>query len=154
MNRDLQKDVDRIAEAIVQLVERADGPVLLAQLEDEIPGFATSQKSSWDYLVNIGAPDKVTLWDGMTEAGVKALGKVLDGRVAVQFVDPLLYLTKGYDLGTCLPIALLPAKYANWKSPNWLMRASDKVYATVEGRPGHRRLTPAPATFITDQLAA
>jgi hypothetical protein len=155
MNRDLQKEIDRIADAIVQLVERTDGLVLLAQLDREIPGFAQNEPPWSSHVVTTSSPHlEEEIWTKMTEAGAKALGKVLDGRVAVQFVDPRLYLLQGYVYnGSVWPIALLPAKYANWKSPNWLIRASDKVYATVKGRPGHRRLMPVPATFATDQFA-
>jgi hypothetical protein len=40
-NKQIEKQANRIADAIVELVERTDGPVTLARIHREIPGFAT-----------------------------------------------------------------------------------------------------------------
>jgi hypothetical protein len=43
----IEKSANRIADAIVELVERTDGPVTLAQVEREIPGFAKKDPPAW-----------------------------------------------------------------------------------------------------------
>src|SRR5579863_735497 len=88
----LEKEAGRVGDAIVALVERTDGPVTLARLDREIPGFAQREGPVWEYAVHNGPPEKV-IWDGMTEAGCLALRKVISGRwVAVQLVDVLPYI--------------------------------------------------------------
>ena len=46
-NDTLEKQTNRIADAIVELVERIDGPVTLAQVEREVPGFAGHAPPFW-----------------------------------------------------------------------------------------------------------
>jgi hypothetical protein len=67
----VNKVPDRIADAIVDLVERTDGPVTLAQVEREIPGFAKEDPPAWSQML----VDGLFLWDGMTEAGCAALAR-------------------------------------------------------------------------------
>src|SRR5262249_41987456 len=86
----------RIANAIVDLVERTDGPVTFTQIEREVEGFATNEPSSWAYALGErpGQP-AVVVWNGMSEAGAAALCQVMLGRrVAVQIVTPDLYLDR------------------------------------------------------------
>src|SRR5436305_14574736 len=94
MNATVQLETlsNKIADAIVKLVNAADGPVTLLQVEREVPGFAkNSLPASYFALPRSGAEDFV--WGGMTEAGAAALRKVIySGRVALQFVTPLPYL--------------------------------------------------------------
>src|SRR5580704_6670940 len=88
----LEKEARRIADAIVTLVERTDGPVTLARLDREIPGFSQTDGPSWEYYVEHDAGETV-IWEGMTEAGHLALRKVISGRrVAIQPVNLLPYL--------------------------------------------------------------
>ncbi len=49
--RQLEKDTRRIADAIVELVERTDGPVTLVQVEREVPGFAKHDAPSWGHVL-------------------------------------------------------------------------------------------------------
>jgi hypothetical protein len=92
MRRDLERRATEIANAIVALVEATDGPVSLCQVEREIQGFAEEEPPWWDYHIRNDGRDTV-YWGRMTEAGSKALQKVIGGhRVAIQFVSPLHYL--------------------------------------------------------------
>jgi hypothetical protein len=67
-----EKETRRIADAIVELVERKDGPVTLAQVEREVAGFATHESSSWSY-VNEHAGKETVFWNGMSEAQPTAI---------------------------------------------------------------------------------
>src|SRR5436190_24353999 len=105
-NEQIEKHANHIADAIVELVERCDGPVTLARITREIPGFGTNEDPSWDYRIKHGGGVGI-IWDGMTEAGTKALSKVIRGRrVAVQLVSAILYLLEGYSIlnERCVPI--------------------------------------------------
>ncbi len=116
-NTQLEKQAKRIADAIVELVEGTDGPVTLAQVERDVAGFAKEAPPFWRYGFKTGR----FYWDGMTEAGEKALEQVMhERRVTVQFVSLLPYI-----LEDCLikdenwqPIVLLPARAANLDSPH------------------------------------
>jgi hypothetical protein len=46
-----EKQATRIADAIVDLVERNDGPVTLAQIEREVEGFAKEEPPTWEYFL-------------------------------------------------------------------------------------------------------
>jgi hypothetical protein len=52
MTKAKEKLAKRMAEAIVNFVERVGGPVTLAQIERKIPGFAErdDQASSWSFV--------------------------------------------------------------------------------------------------------
>src|SRR5262249_17925256 len=73
-NPTLKGTARRIAEAIVELVEDADGPVTLYRLDQEIPGFAKQDPPSWSHML---FGDEKFIWSGMTKAGHIALGYVL-----------------------------------------------------------------------------
>ena len=78
-----------MADAIVDLVGRTDGPVTLGEIDRKIPGFAANEPPSWNYYFELDDRE-VVIWDGMTKAGFLALRKVIRGRrVAVQFVNVL-----------------------------------------------------------------
>ena len=145
----IEKHANHIADAIVELVERCDGPVTLARITREIPGFGTNEDPSWDYHIKHEGGVGI-IWDGMTEAGTKALSKLIRGRrVAVQLVSAILYLLEGYSIldERCVPIVLLPARAANLETPAFLLRVARAQHewmmqATAEKRPGNRLLIP------------
>jgi hypothetical protein len=159
-NEQIENQANRIADAIVDLVERCDGPVTLAQINREIPGFASYERSAGEYFVEHDG-GKSVIWDGMTEAGMKALEKVIRGRrVAVQLVDARLYILEGYSIRDerWFPIVLLPARAANLETPAFpLMRASRErefiMRATAERRAGNRLLTPSSVGSTADYFS-
>ena len=148
-NEQIEKQANRIADAIVDLVERCDGPVTLAQINREVPGFGTNEDPSWDYHIKHEGGVGI-IWDGMTEVGTKALSKVIRGRrVAVQLVSANLYLLEGYSIlnERCVPIVLLPARAANLETPAFpLFRAAREHEwmrrVAAEKMPGNRLLIP------------
>ncbi len=153
----LEKEANGIAAAIAALVEHTDGPVTLAEIERVIPGFASTDGPNWAYVVNTRDGEKV-IWQGMTEAGQFALGKVMkERRVAVQYVNTMPYLLEGRLLKDehWLPVVLLPARAANLETPNWLVRASpslaDACITQVDKT--CRPLTPGPVRFTADQFS-
>jgi hypothetical protein len=156
-NEQIEKQANRIADAIVDLVERCDGPVTLAQINRDVPGFGTDEDPAWDYHIKHGGGVSI-IWDGMTEAGTKALRKVIRGRrVAVQLVDARLYILEGYSIlgERCVPIVLLPATTANLETPAFpLLRVARKhewmMAATAEKRTGNRPLTPSSVGSTAD----
>ena len=150
----MEKQASHIADAIVDLVERANGPVTLSEINRKIPGFAAKEPPSWQYFYEHDDGREVVFWVGMTEAGVEALRKVLRGhRVAIQFVKPVLYFVENcfLDDDRWFPIVLLPARAANVETPAYLERTSQKEQndfikrATAEGLAGYRLLTPGSA---------
>jgi hypothetical protein len=160
----IEKQANRIAEAIVKLVECTDGPVTLAQIHREIPGFGTKEPSSWEYVIERhDGKGEVVIWGGMTEAGLAALRKVMSGRrVAVQrLVNPLLYFIEGhcYESENWMPIVLLPARAANLDTRLWRMRGSQAFLdysiatAAAEGMDDVRLLTPSPVRCTADQFS-
>jgi hypothetical protein len=160
-DKHLKKLANDMADAIVELVERTDGPVTLARVDREVPGFAKKEPPSWCH-VSTTAEGEMLIWDGMTEAGAAALRKVMHERkVAIQFVNMLPYLAEGYLLENenWWPIVLLPAKAANLDSPNCLIRASQQyrdysiARAAAEGKTGHRPLTPRRVRATADQFS-
>jgi hypothetical protein len=157
----LQPTADAIANSIIELVERTDGPVTLARIGREIPGFATGEPPAWDYFVEEAGVEHV-IWGSMTEAGKTALRTVMtERRVAVQYVNLLPYLFDGCVLSreNWRPIVLLPRKAANLNTPHWLMRATPggQEYCTKraarEGRSDYQVLTPAALRFDADRFA-
>ena len=158
----LEKQANLIADAIVDLVERSDGPVTLARLDREIQGFAKKDPPSWAYVVEHDAGETL-VWDGMTEAGLAALRKVMSGRrVAVQHLINLApYLLEGRlpPDENWMPVVLLPVHAANLDTPKWLMRYSEKFLdlcmrlAAERGERGYRRLTPSAVRITADRFA-
>lgn len=151
-NRQLEKQAKRIADAIVELVERTDGPVTLAQVERDIAGFAKDEPPFYGYGFNTGR----FYWNGMTEAGEKGLEQVVrERRVAVQFVSLLPYLLEDCIIedDNWQPIVLLPARAANLNSPKFLVRGSQDCVAVALNTPGWQLLEPGPVSFTTDQFS-
>jgi hypothetical protein len=123
-NETLEQQVSRIADAIVELVERTNGPVTLAQVGREVAGFTKDDPPFWAHLIT-HASGETSFWYDMTEAGLAAFRQVMNGRrVAVQFVNMMPYLLEGYLIENekWQPIMLLPAKAANVESPKYLLR--------------------------------
>jgi hypothetical protein len=155
MQTTLEKETSRIAKAIVELVNRADGPVTFFQLEREIPGFAKKEPPGWSY--RLADTKQALVWGAMTEAGGAALREVLRGhRVAVQFVNPLPYLIEGDPLpadADWQPTVLLPAKAANVYSPKVLIRGSPLYVSTALQEPGFRPLKPGQVSGTADRFS-
>ena len=158
---DFNTAASTIANSIVELVERTDGPVTLACVAREIPGFAEDDPPTHEYFVNHGQQEML-IWDGMTEAGCAALRMVMAGRrVAVQYVNPLPYIVENCGSGNenWQPIVLLPKSAGNLDTRNWLMRASPgfqkyaMTRATKEGLTEYRPITPRPGSFMSDRFA-
>jgi hypothetical protein len=156
INDTLETQTNRIADAIVELVERTDGPVTLAQVDREVPGFAGHAPPFWNHVV-MHAGGETSFWYDMSEAGLAALLKVMRGRrVAIQFVNVLLYFVEDrlVDNENWQPIVLLPARAANMDTPNWLIRVPewcrDKI--AKEGRPGYRLREPGVVGAAADMF--
>lgn len=145
------KLTNNIVEAIVELVERAGGPVTLARLEREVPDFAQQDgRRDWSWVA--GDDDDHVIWDGMTKQGCEALRRVvLERRVALQSCPSAVYaLEKRWpDDPTWVPIVLVPAGMANLDTPGLLIRGSQRVLdmmtarAAAEGVSGFRVTGPA-----------
>jgi hypothetical protein len=159
----IENQAELLADAIVDLVERTDGPVTLARIDREIQGFAANEGAGQEYFIERESGETV-IWQGMTEAGLAALRKVMTGRrVAVQPLTNLLpYLLEG-GCPRCdkwMPVVLLPVRAANLDTPKWRMRYSERVLdhcireAARTGRQGYRRLTPSAVRATADRFAA
>jgi hypothetical protein len=152
-NETLEKEAGRIADAITELVNRIQGPVMLTQVDREVPGFAGHAPPYWDHLSR-GRRHERSFWYGMTEAGHTALLKVMnERRVAIQFVSPLLYLALENLLIEDMnwqPIVLLPARAANVESPNWSMRLPARVAKGVARQGRNRLLKPGVVRATAD----
>jgi len=159
----IEKQACLLADAIVELVERTDGPVTLIQIEREILGFASNQPPSWEYVIEQDGGETL-IWDGMTEAGEAALRKVMSGRmVAVQYLsNPILYFLEDRypQCENWMPVVLLPTRAANLETPKWLMRFSENFLdlcmrmAADAGKLGYRRLTPSVVRNTADRFSA
>jgi hypothetical protein len=153
---EVDKLASGIADSIVELVERNDGPVTLAQVNGQVPGFAKEEPRGWSLAVG-----EAFIWDGMTEAGCAALWQVTHGhRVAVQFVSPLPYILDGCIAinETWVPIVLLPARAANLETPNWIVRGSQEyrdrcIAMGAAKRKVCRLLKPSPVRCTADSFA-
>jgi hypothetical protein len=158
----LEKLTNKIANAIVKLVNDTDGPVSLLQVEREVPEFAMSSDPAWYFAFHRASGDDF-VWGGLTEAGEAALRKIVYGRkVAVQFVTPQPYLLEGaaryLDRADWLPIMLLPARAANISTPSLLARLSPQSLEDTLRRPSDRGtkfrlLTPGPLRFAADYFS-
>lgn len=152
MKNDLGKKANRIAGAIVELVERTDGPVTLCEVGRVVPGFAKREPPCWDCFSELAGVHHV-YWDGMTKAGTKALHEVMFGhRVAIQFVNELPYLLEGETIGDkdWCPIMLLPARAANLHTPKGLLRLPQFFLASASFKPSWRPLAPSPVSVTAD----
>ena len=159
MNHTLERRANKIANAIVELIDQ-DGPVTLAQINRDISGFAKKDDPSWSYHLD-SVVGRWLIWNGMTEAGYIALRSVLlNRRVAVQWVDARPYRIENYILpdANWHPMLLLPVKGANLDSPDRLLRVSPEYQqhwlklAAEEQIPGYRALAPVPLRFTTDHF--
>jgi hypothetical protein len=156
LNDRIARKVARIADAIVELIERTNGPVLLHQLDKNVPGFKASGPWGYNYFITDNGRE-IVYWEGMTEAGLEALRSVLTSRrVAVQFVSRLLYLVDGVevDADAWQPIALLPVRAANIGSRSWAVRASPaaRAWALTTAPSDFRLLTPQPVRSTADDF--
>lgn len=154
-NGQIEKQASRIADAIADLVERNNGPVTLAQIEREIPGFAKREPPAWEHFLERD-DGETFIWDGMTEVGLTALRKVMSGRrVAVQYVSPLPYILEDCFIADegWWPIVLLPARAANLDTPRWHVRCSQAYRDYCIAKPGHRPLTPTAVRYTADQFS-
>ena len=93
-NDTLEKQTNRIADAIVELVERTDGPVTLAQVEREVPGFAGHAPPFFDHVVRRAGRD-TSRWYDMSEAGVGALSESYEGAEGCHSVRELAAIRPG-----------------------------------------------------------
>jgi hypothetical protein len=160
-NEQIEKQANRVADAIVDLVERTDGPVTLSQIDREISGFAANGPPTWEYYIEHD-DGQIVIWNQMSEAGFTALRKVIRGRrLAVQLVNVLPYFLEDcfIDDERWWPIVLLPARAANLETPAFpLMRASQafrehsSTRATAEGKTGNRLLTPGSVRYTADRF--
>ena len=152
----------RIADAIVDLVERVNGPVTLARIDREIAGFAKEDTPSWEYVIE-HASGETLIWEGMTKAGLAALRMVMSGRrVAVQsLVNVTPYALEGGfpRRDNWMPVVLLPVRAANLDTPNWRMRCSQQTLedfmrrAAKMGAQGYHPLTPSAVRGTADRFA-
>lgn len=144
---EIEKDADRIADAIVDLVERTDGPVTFSRLDREIASFAQKDGPAWQYFHEHAGVETV-IWEGMTEAGYEALRQVLEGRrLAIQFVTRELYqeAEDNFPQGeNWHPVILHPKVDANVEMGRFLMRMPAQLIAAAaaEGRQGFSLLKP------------
>ena len=150
--------VARIADAIVDLVKRTDGPVPLNRIDDQVPGFRAPCGPSWCYFIRHNTGE-VIIWNGMTKAGYKALRHVLHERkVALQFVNVIPYVLEDVRLldPAWQPAVLLPARAANIDGPNWAFRVPPAAVHPFLSRPGadgrHRALQPQAGCFTADRF--
>jgi len=163
MSKKVEKQANLIADAIVELVEQTDGPVTLARIDREIMGFAKKEAPSWEYAIEHEGGEAL-IWNGMTEAGLVALRKVMSGRmVAVQYLsNPILYFVEdNYPRNeNWIPVVFLPVQAANLDTPKWRMRGSEQLVeqfmrmAAEAGERGYRRLTPSAIRNTADRFAA
>jgi hypothetical protein len=156
LNDRLARKVARIADAIVDLVERTGGPVLLHELDQKVPGFKARGRWGYNYFITNNGKE-IIYWQDMTEAGLEALRSVLSSRrVAVQYVSGLLYFVDGVqvDADAWEPIALLPVRAANIDTPKWAARASPaaRALALTTAPSNFRPLTPQPVRSTADDF--
>ena len=154
--RSRRNKVARIADKIVDLVERTSGPVFLHEIDQAVPGFKATRPRGYNYFITSNGKETV-YWDGMSKAGRDALRCVLNGRrAAVQCVSALPYVADfaGIDDPNWQPIALLPVRAANIDTPTWAARVSPEVrqMAIRLGNGQFRPLTPQPIRFTADQF--
>jgi len=160
-DKQLEQTANAIANSIVELVERTDGPVTLARIAREIPGFADHHSPGWEYAFEHSGMIW-TVWSGMSKAGLAALRDLTSGhKVAVQHVDVLPYVAENCVLQTenWMPIVLLPQRAGNLRTPNWLLRASPLLQertlaqAAEKGVEGCGVVTPRATGLTADRFA-
>jgi hypothetical protein len=152
--------VARIAKEIVDLVERTDGPVPLNRIDEQVKGFRAPSGPSWSYFIQLSTGEAV-IWDGMTEAGYKALRCVLNERaVALQIVNVLPYVLEGVRLldPNWQPVVLLPIQAANIDGPHWAFRVppalAPQMMLRVVADARYRPLIPRQVGFTADRFCS
>ena len=156
LNDRLARKVAQIADAIVDLVERTDGPVLLHELDQKVPGFKARGSRRYNYFITDNGRE-IIYWQGMTEAGLEAFRSVLSShRVAVQYVSGLLYFMDGVQVvaDAWEPIVLLPVRAANIDTKKWAVRASpaSRAKALSMAPSKFRPLVPQPVRATADDV--
>jgi hypothetical protein len=158
----LERLSNKIADAIVDLVNATDGPVTFSEVQLAVPGFAKREPPTWQYLIELRSGEEILIWNGMSEAGYLALRKVISGRrVTIQYVNMVPYIPHLCPTDdNWMPAILLPAKAANLETPRWLQRTSEfcrdylLTKAAEEGREaGYRILTPGPLRNTVDRFS-
>jgi hypothetical protein len=157
VTRSRTNKVARIADKIVDFVERTNGPVFLHEIDQEVRGFRATKAPSYNYFVERGGKETI-YWEGMTKAGRDALRCVLNNRrVTVQCICKLPYFFDGIEIDDAdwQPIALLPVHAANIYTPTWLARISPELQETAlrSGNGQFRALVPQPVRFTADQFS-
>jgi hypothetical protein len=154
-----KSEVARIAADIVDLVKRTNGPVPLNRIDAQVQGFRANSGPSWSYFIQLSTGEAV-IWDGMTEAGYKALRRVLNERqVALQVVNVLPYVIEDVRLldPAWQPIVLLPIWAANVDGPNWAFRVTPALAGDFVSGPQadgrHRLLQPKASCFTADRFS-
>ena len=143
---------ERMADLITGLVNRKNGPVLLSEIEQTVPGFRAAQAPSWSYFIHNDG-NECTIWDGLSDVGYRALREVLNSRrVAVEYVSKKHYFIAGgsVDSDDWVPIALVPKRMANLDTPIWAVRVEPWVQQQAISHPSgkYRSLnTAASATW-------
>ncbi len=134
----------QIADAIVDLVDRAGEPVTLAQIEREIPGFAAENgQEKFQCTAGDGNLEDV-IWDGMTKQGSDALKQVLKERMVAMQASPLsAYASQGRSVAdpTWVPVALVPACMGNLEAPQMRTRGPKQYLDQVMARAAAKGLT-------------
>lgn len=144
MNRTVETEARRIADEIVALVERTDGPVTFYRVEREVSGFGASEPPYRDFYSQRDG-ELVVWWANMSEAGVEAFKNVLLGnRIAVAMVNALPYILEGGALREedWQPVVLLPASAANVSTKNGLFRVPEELLAPEQMLPSWKVLKP------------
>jgi hypothetical protein len=158
----MQTATSKIAALIVDLVNNTDGPVTLARVDRDVPGFAQKNLPNWCYVVTGKNKKEQLVWNEMSKAGYLALRKViLERLVAVQLVNALPYLFENcvIDDDDWVPTVLIPAKAANLAAPRRLVRLSESSCEAVMAQvaasriSGYRPLVPAPMRFTADRFS-
>jgi hypothetical protein len=103
---------------------------------------------------------EAVLWDGMTEAGYKALRHVLNEReVALQLVNALPYIFENVRLidPAWQPVLLLPVRAANINGPHWAFRVSPalapQMMLRLASDDRYRPITPKRVRFTADDFS-
>jgi hypothetical protein len=154
----ISKTAARIADAIVDLVDRSEGPVPLNKIDEQVPGFIASRSKAWSYFIQRTSGDAV-IWNGMSKAGYEAFQHVLTSReVALQHVNVMPYFFEGVRLldPAWQPVVLLPIRAANIDGPLWAFRVPPAMARQFMFGPGadgrYRSLIPRAGCFTADHF--
>jgi hypothetical protein len=133
-----QYGVAAIADAIVELVNACNGPVTLAYLAKNVPGFSAQVgEPSYDW-VTFDSNDESVIWIGMTKNGIEALrAVVLNSKVAICPMTLRANRIQGYVplARNWVPIGLTSRAAANFTTCKLLISASEPVLRQLESDP-------------------